>query len=66
MAETDPTQPSAPLQAGGEARNLPVPIPRPRDIVRARMHPAFAPLYERLWRDLSLEVYRDYSVTEAA
>ena len=31
----------------------PVPIPRPRDPVRARMHPAFAPLYEKLWYDLS-------------
>jgi NitT/TauT family transport system ATP-binding protein len=42
-----------------------VPIPRPRDVVRARMHPAFAALYERLWRDLSHEVYRD-SAKEAA
>ena len=33
-----------------------VPIPRPRDPVRSRMHPAFAPLYERLWADLSREV----------
>ena len=30
-----------------------VPIPRPRDLVRARMHPAFAPLLEKLWQDLS-------------
>jgi len=36
-----------------------VPIPRPRDPVRARMHPAFAPLYEKLWNDLSREVDRD-------
>jgi NitT/TauT family transport system ATP-binding protein len=33
-----------------------VPIPRPRDPIRSRMHPAFAPLYERLWADLSREV----------
>jgi NitT/TauT family transport system ATP-binding protein len=33
-----------------------VPIPRPRDIMKARTNPAFAPLLERLWRDLSNEV----------
>ncbi len=33
-----------------------VPIPRPRDVVAARTHPAFAPLLEALWRDLSREV----------
>ena len=33
-------------------------MPRPRDPVRARMHPAFAPLYEKLWNDLSREVDR--------
>jgi NitT/TauT family transport system ATP-binding protein len=33
-----------------------VPIPRPRDPIHSRMHPAFAPLYERLWADLSREV----------
>ncbi len=33
-----------------------VPIPRPRDPVRSRTHPAFAPLYERLWADLSRQV----------
>jgi NitT/TauT family transport system ATP-binding protein len=33
-----------------------VPIPRPRDPVRSRTHPAFAPLYERLWTDLLREV----------
>jgi NitT/TauT family transport system ATP-binding protein len=37
-------------------RHYPVPIPRPRDPVHSRTHPAFAPLYERLWADLSLEV----------
>ncbi|MBI2715057.1 MAG: ABC transporter ATP-binding protein [Rhizobiales bacterium] len=41
-----------------------VPIPRPRDPVRARMHPAFAPLYEKLWSDLSREV--DYPRAVAA
>jgi sulfonate transport system ATP-binding protein len=33
-----------------------VPIPRPRDPVHARTHAAFAPLYEKLWADLSREV----------
>jgi len=33
-----------------------VPIPRPRNVVQARTHPAFAPLYEKLWDDLSREV----------
>jgi NitT/TauT family transport system ATP-binding protein len=33
-----------------------VSLPRPRDPIRARMHPSFAPLYERLWNDLSREV----------
>jgi len=33
-----------------------VPIPRPRDIVKARTNPSFAPLLERLWQDLSAEV----------
>ncbi len=36
--------------------HYPVPIPRPRDPVHSRTHPAFAPLYERLWSDLSREV----------
>jgi sulfonate transport system ATP-binding protein len=40
-------------------RDYSVPIPRPRDPVRARMHPAFAPLYEKLWADLSREVDRE-------
>ena len=39
-------------------RDYPVPIPRPRHPVRARTHPAFAPLYEKLWNDLSREVDR--------
>jgi len=33
-----------------------VSIPRPRDMVKARTNPAFAPLLERLWEDLSAEV----------
>ena len=37
-------------------QQYPVPIPRPRDPVRSRTHPAFAPLYETLWADLSREV----------
>jgi NitT/TauT family transport system ATP-binding protein len=35
-----------------------VPIPRPRDPVVSRMHPAFTPLYEKIWADLSREVDR--------
>jgi NitT/TauT family transport system ATP-binding protein len=41
-----------------------VPIARPRDLVKARVHPAFAPLYQRLWNDLSNEV--DFRLAEAA
>ena len=37
-------------------QHYPVPIPRPRDPIHSRTHPAFAPLYERLWADLSREV----------
>src|SRR6266851_7982296 len=50
------------LSQGPRARiieDYAVPIPRPRDPVRARMHPGFAPLYERLWSDLSREVDRE-------
>jgi len=49
------------LSQGPRARimdDYPVPIPRPRDPVRARMDPAFAPLYDKLWTDLSHEVDR--------
>jgi NitT/TauT family transport system ATP-binding protein len=35
-----------------------VPIPRPRNPVHSRTHPAFALLYERLWADLLREVDR--------
>jgi NitT/TauT family transport system ATP-binding protein len=41
-----------------------VPIPRPRDPVKSRLHPAFTPLHARLWEDLSQEV--DQRVEEAA
>ena len=47
------------LSQGPRARvtqRYPVPIPRPRDLVRARTLPAFAPLLEKLWGDLSREV----------
>jgi NitT/TauT family transport system ATP-binding protein len=37
-------------------RRYDVPLPRPRDLVRAKTHPAFAPLLEKLWNDLSREV----------
>jgi NitT/TauT family transport system ATP-binding protein len=33
-----------------------VPIPRPRSLISARAHPAYGPLYQKLWADLSLEV----------
>jgi NitT/TauT family transport system ATP-binding protein len=41
-----------------------VPIPRPRDPIGARAHPAFAPLHQKLWRDLSHAV--DAARPEAA
>jgi NitT/TauT family transport system ATP-binding protein len=47
------------LSQGPRARlshHYAVPIPRPRDVVKARTHSAFAPLLDRLWRDLSHEV----------
>ena len=46
-------------------RHYTVSIPRPRDPVRARVHPAFAPLYEKLWADLSREVERDHTAEAA-
>lgn len=49
------------LSQGPRARitqHYTVPIPRPRDPVLSRTHPAFAPLYERLWADLSRAVDR--------
>jgi NitT/TauT family transport system ATP-binding protein len=57
------------LLSGPRARiteHYSVPIPRPRDPVHSRTHPAFAPLYERLWADLSREVdYRAEAVCAA-
>jgi len=47
------------LSQGPRARitqHYTVPIPRPRDPVLSRTHPAFAPLYEALWADLSRAV----------
>jgi NitT/TauT family transport system ATP-binding protein len=47
------------LSQGPRARisaHYSVPIPRPRDVMKARMHPDFAPLLDALWRDLSREV----------
>jgi NitT/TauT family transport system ATP-binding protein len=57
------------LSQGPRARiieHYAVPIPRPRNPVRARMHPAFAPLYEKLWSDLSREVDRTLPAEAAA
>ena len=54
------------LSRGPRARitqSYKVPIPRPRDPVHSRTHPAFVPLYERLWADLSREV--DYRAEAA-
>jgi NitT/TauT family transport system ATP-binding protein len=47
------------LSQGPRARiiqHYAISIPRPRDPVLSRTHPAFAPLYEKLWADLSREV----------
>lgn len=35
-----------------------VPLPRPRDLLAARTHPAFAPLLAKVWQDLEDEVER--------
>jgi NitT/TauT family transport system ATP-binding protein len=50
------------LSRGPNARiagQYPVPIPRPRDIIKARTHPEFGPLLERIWQNLSREVVGD-------
>jgi len=39
-------------------RHYPIPLPRPRDPVGSRMTAALAPLYEKIWSDLSQEVDR--------
>ena len=47
------------LSRGPKARiagQYPVPIPRPRDVIKARTHPEFGPLLERIWQNLSREV----------
>jgi NitT/TauT family transport system ATP-binding protein len=47
------------LSRGPHARmshHYTVPIARPRDVIKARTDPAFAPLLETLWQDLSREV----------
>lgn len=33
-----------------------VPLPRPRELIASRSHPAFGPLLARLWQDLAREV----------
>lgn len=43
-----------------------VPIPRPRSLISARAHPAYGPLYQKLWSDLSLEVTGSKMTAEAA
>jgi NitT/TauT family transport system ATP-binding protein len=43
-----------------------IPIPRPRDLVRARLHPSYAPLLDKLWSDLSHEVEGNGPVAMAA
>jgi NitT/TauT family transport system ATP-binding protein len=56
------------LSQGPRARvtqRYPVPIPRPRDLVRAKTHPTFAPLLEKLWDDLSREVDMSASAEKA-
>jgi len=47
------------LSRGPKARivgQYPVPIPRPRDVIKARAHPDFGTLLERIWQNLSREV----------
>ncbi len=43
-----------------------IPIPRPRNLMRARTHPKFGPLLERLWTDLSDAVDGPTRIAEAA
>jgi NitT/TauT family transport system ATP-binding protein len=47
------------LSRGPEARiagQYPVPIARPRDVIKARADPEFGPLLERVWQNLSSEI----------
>ena len=43
-----------------------IPIPRPRNLMRARTHPKFGPLLDKLWTDLSEAVDGQARVAEAA
>jgi NitT/TauT family transport system ATP-binding protein len=43
-----------------------IPIPRPRNLMRARTHPKFGPLLDKLWTDLSEAVDGPTRVAEAA
>ncbi|WP_043539475.1 ABC transporter ATP-binding protein [Salinarimonas rosea] len=57
------------LSNGPRARvshEYPVPLPRPRALIAARTHPKFAPLYGRLWNDLSEAVEGPQPAREAA
>jgi NitT/TauT family transport system ATP-binding protein len=42
-----------------------VAIPRPRNLIAARGHPSFAPLLQRIWKDLSEEVDIDIGANQA-
>ena len=42
-----------------------VAIPRPRNLIAARGHPSFAPLLQRIWKDLSEEVDIDIGETRS-
>jgi NitT/TauT family transport system ATP-binding protein len=56
------------LSRGPHARmshHYTVPIARPRDVIKARTDPAFAPLLETLWADLSREVVSEGAATDA-
>jgi NitT/TauT family transport system ATP-binding protein len=47
------------LSRGPSARiagQYPVPIARPRDVIKARANPEFGPLLERVWQNLSSEI----------
>jgi len=47
------------LSRGPKARiagQYPVPIARPRDVIKARADPEFGPLLERIWQNLSNEI----------
>ncbi len=57
------------LSRGPRARiagQYPVPIPRPRDVIKARTHPDFGPLLERIWQNLQHEVVGEADTKEAA